>query len=426
MRLALFATVFALSACAGRLSSHFGGETYGVHVDAPRAGSLVRDPEIDVRGTISTYDHRGWVWVDGVEAHMEENRFIAKHVPLAEGATQLTVSLTDGKGKRFLERIPLIVENPDRPREQTLCGENGSCIAYEVRGRPRREADGKIENAVFVLTPLGFSEALDNLWPDLIGPERALDTRAHYVVGVSPARSHDRVLATADENIELLERLLSTGSFSRPATVVGVATLGTELALRWLRSHPQSIGRLIGFGGHDRPASEPTFQAISTYLTRNRPPERGASEQASTNWWRGLVDKMFADTFTESYLNDRASAAEWALEHETKADGLPNAMRNAMVRHFLAIDPRDLEIRVADAQRWKQNDYQIAPGTRVWLIANRLDRTTHLTKVEETAKELTTKGAQVEVKAFDDARGHSVFFRSSEVIGSYLRQILTP
>src|SRR5262245_32194384 len=105
MRKALLTLFVPLTiSCGGPLAERATSQgSYGVHVDAPRAGTFVQDPEIDVVGTFTTYDGRGWVWVDQVEAHVEGNRFVARHVPLREGAMQLAISLTDGQGRRTVQ-----------------------------------------------------------------------------------------------------------------------------------------------------------------------------------------------------------------------------------------------------------------------------------------------------------------------------------
>ena len=60
------------------------------------------------------------------------------------------------------------------------------------------------------------------------------------------------------------------------------------------------------------------------------------------------------------------------------------------------------------------------------LIANRLDQTTRLARIEDTARALRAAGARVDVEVFDDVRGHSVFFRSSVSLSPYLKEIEAP
>jgi pimeloyl-ACP methyl ester carboxylesterase len=423
-------SVLALSlvwtSCAGKISAQ-PAAPYGVHVDAPLAGTFIRDPEVEVSGTFTTYDGRGWVWVDSVAAHVDGNRFTAHRVPLSEGATQLGISLTDGRGQRFLRQLPLVVETPDRPRPDRVCVETGACLDYEVRGRPRRDAEGRITNAVVVLTSLGFSERLDELWPELIGPGRALDTHRLLIVGVAPARTSGQTLATAEENVRLLDHLATTGRFQRPLTVMGAASLGTELALRWLSAHPESIRHLIACGGHDRPFAEPVVQDLHRYLQDHPPPQRRSGQLSA--WWRGIVEKILPATFTDRYLDDDAHAAEWSLELEAKSRGMRGALTDAMRDDFMrSVDPRDVSLRIADAMSLAQHPVEYHPraGTRVRFVANRLDRSVSIRGIEDAAETLRRAGAQVEVSAFEDPRGHAVFFRSSIPLAASLGELEAP
>jgi hypothetical protein len=101
----------------------------------------------------------------------------------------------------------------------------------------------------------------------------------------------------------------------------------------------------------------------------------------------------------------------------------------AMVDHFSAnVDPRDLAARVADARLLAQAPlaYHPASGTQVLFVANRLDETTSLLRIQATAAKLSASGAKVDIAAFEDEKGHSAFFRSTPVLAEQLKRVVLP
>jgi len=382
-----------------------------IEIESPIAGSLVREPEVEVRGRFTSYDGRGWVYAEGTEAQVAGHAFIARRVPVREGAMKLSVELSDGQGRKARALVPLVVESPDRPRHDRLCRAGIGCLRYEARGVPRRRADGKITNAVLVLSAFGFDERLDALWPDLVGPGRALDSRRYYVIGLAGGPDEAGRLPGPDAMLALLEELITTQAIDRSAALIGASSYGAELALRVLAMTKPSgtTGPVLLCGGHDRPYEEPAMKRVQEVLQRAR-----ASHAAPLATWREVARQMVPASYTPRYLGDARHAVEHGLVEEAKRDGLGAALVERQAQHFLRLLPlAELERRMEAAFALERSPlaFPVLTGRRVILVANRDDQMMSLAQMSSLAQRLTRAGAQSSLRELGDELGHSAFFR---------------
>jgi pimeloyl-ACP methyl ester carboxylesterase len=403
-QLVLLASV--LAACAHARPP--GARSPRLEIEAPRPGTFLREPEVEVTGRFRTYDGRAWIWIEDTSAATRGDHFHAR-IPLREGGVEIKVHLTDGRGEVAEERVRVRVESPDRPRPGRRCV-GRICLDYEVRGSPRRNASQLITNAVVVLTPFGFDERLDELWPEMVGAGRPLDSRERFVVGVAPAHNQDGSLAPAADASGALEALADELALARPLRVVGASSSGAELGLRWLAAGPASIGTLVLCGGHDRPYDEPTFRRLET-LVRSA----SSAARADGSFWNPIAELIVGASYTDAYLADARYANEHGLTLE-RAERFRPALVEKMARYWAGhLHAADLRRRIEDARQLSEHPLQYAPGpaTQVRFVVNRLDRTISTGQVEETVRRLRAAGAQVELVTFEDVHGHSAFFRSS-------------
>ena len=354
-------------------------------VEQPVAGSILHGAEVEVRGTVHTRDGRGWVWVDGTQAEVRGGTFVAHRVPLREGAIELGVEVTDSAGVKARLAVPLVVESHDRPFSDQLCTD-GACLRYETRGVPLRDGAGRITNAIVVVSAYGFGEKLDALWPDLVGPERALDSRSRFIVGVA-----------SDPGVPLA-LLLEALQLARTTPLVGASTYGVEVVLRLVAGAPAWTGPVVLCGGHDRPWDEPLVREVRKALDRPDP-------------WRRVVTLMVPGSYTPRYLADVRHAAEHGLVEEARAHGLEVALVERQVARAEALGRLRLRLDAAQALGNAPLVYPRLDGRRLTLVVNTQDRLVAAARVRSLAERLRTIGAQVDVRAFDDELGHSAYFR---------------
>jgi len=70
-----------------------------LHIDSPAANSLIKRPDVLVRGTVShAYGYETGVSVNGFPAMVCGNRFVANHVPLDLGQNEIVVRAVDKQG----------------------------------------------------------------------------------------------------------------------------------------------------------------------------------------------------------------------------------------------------------------------------------------------------------------------------------------
>jgi pimeloyl-ACP methyl ester carboxylesterase len=368
----------------------------------------LREPEVEVTGRFNTYDGRAWIWIEDITAETHGDHFHAR-IPLREGGFEIKVHLTDGRGQVAEDRLRVRVESPDRPRPGRRCA-GEICLRYEVRGSPRRDASNRIANAVVVLTPFGFDERLDELWPEMVGAGRPLDSRKRFVVGVALPQAQDGSLAPVAAASDALEALANELALARPLRVVGASSSGAELGLRWLAARPTSIRTLVLCGGHDRPYDETTFRRLETLVRSTSPDAR-----AGGSFWNAIAELIVGASFTDTYLADARYANEHGLTLE-RADRFRPALVEKMARYWAGhLHAADLRRRIEDARQLSEHPlrYAPAPDTQLRFVVNRLDRTISAAQVEKTAHRLRAAGAQVELVTFEDVHGHSAFFRSS-------------
>jgi homoserine O-acetyltransferase/O-succinyltransferase len=167
-------------------------------------------------------------------------------------------------GRRFAEFGPMTLE-----LGETL---PSTVVAYETWGRPRRDGDGRIVNAVLVLHalpgdshvvgPAGPDQPTAGWWPELIGPGRALDPERWHVVAAnvlggcrgttgpaSPAPDGrawgSRFPAvTIRDQVDLEARLADRLGIDRFAAVLG-GSMGGMRALEWLAGRPGRVGAAL-------------------------------------------------------------------------------------------------------------------------------------------------------------------------------------
>ena len=356
-----------------------------LRVEQPVAGSIQHAADVEVRGTVNTRDGLGWVWVDGTQAEVKGGKFVAHRVPLREGTIELGVEVTDSAGTKARLTVPLVVESHDRPFSAQVCAD-GACLRYETRGVPRRDGTGRITNAIVVVSAYGFGEKLDALWPDLVGPERALDSRSRFIVGVA-----------SDPGVPL-PLLLEALQLTKTTPLVGASTYGVEAVLRLVSGAPAWTGPVVLCGGHDRPWDEPLVREVRKALDGPDP-------------WRRVVALMVPGSYTPRYLADVRHAAEHGLVEEARAHGLQAALVERQVARPEALEPLRTRLDAAQALGKAPLVYPRLDGRRVTLVVNTQDRMVAEARVRALAERLRTIGAQVDVRAFDDALGHSAYFR---------------
>jgi hypothetical protein len=376
-------------------------------VEQPQAGALVREAEVTVTGHVRTYDGRAWVHVDSISARVDGDRFVAEHVPVHEYQA-LQVDLADGRGRHASATISLVVESPDRPRSADLCTPELGCLRYEVRGRPHRNAAGKIDNAVLVLPAFGLDERLDELWPDLIGPGRALDPRERYLIGVgsatTPTTGPPAPIDDPDAIWRLIAQLATTLELAPEVPVIGVS-YGGELALHALASGALR-GPLLLCGAHDRPFDEPAMQALRGVFLRSASKPKDAV-------WASIAHIVVPATYGVPYLADPQHAVVHGLVEEARAGGLQAALERELAAHFApTFSTARLAARVERAFLLKTQPlvYPSLSGRRIILVANKPDGLAAATRVQGLALRLRTSGAEVTMVELDDDRGHAAFF----------------
>ena len=354
-------------------------------VERPVAGSLQHAAEAEVRGTVHTSDGRGWVWVDGTRAVVAGERWVAHRVPLREGAIELGVEVTDSAGQKARVTVPLVVESHDRPLSDRLCVA-AACLRYETRGVPRRDAAGIITNAIVVVSAYGFGEKLDALWPDLIGPQRALDSRSRYIVGVA-----------SDAGVPL-PALLESLQLDKATPLVGASTYGAEAVLRLVAGAPAWTGPVVLCGGHDRPWDEPTVRDVRKALD-------------GPDAWRRVVMLMVPASYTPHYLANVRHAAEHGLVEEARGRGLQAALVERQVGQQAPLDALRARLDAAQALAGAPLAYSHLDGRKVTLVVNTQDRLVDAARVRALGERLRVAGARVRVFEFDDELGHSAYFR---------------
>lgn len=141
-------------------------------------------------------------------------------------------------------------------------------VAYETWGRPHRDRDGRITNAVLIEHALtgdahaagaaGDGHPTPGWWDALIGPGRAFDTDEWFLVcanvlGGCQGTTGPASLApdgrawgsrfpriTVRDQVEVERRLLETLGIGELAAVVG-GSMGGMRALEWLATHPDRV-----------------------------------------------------------------------------------------------------------------------------------------------------------------------------------------
>ncbi|MEO6951042.1 MAG: hypothetical protein ABI321_04440 [Polyangia bacterium] len=356
-----------------------------VSVETPSAGSIQHAAELEVRGTLHTGDGRGWVWVDGTQAEVHDGTWVAHRVPLHEGSIELGVVLTDSAGTKVRVNVPLVVETHDRPFSDHLCvGE--TCLRYETRGVPVRDAAGIITNAVVVVSAYGFGEKLDALWPELVGPGRALDSRTRYVIGVA-----------SDAGVPV-ETLMASLALAKTTPLVGASTYGAEAVLRLVARSPAWVGPVVICGGHDRPWDEPLVRAVRQALD-------------GPDAWRRVVSLMVPASYTPHYLADVRHASEHGLVDEARVQGLEKALIERQLARPASIAALRERLDRAQALSKAPLLFSGLAGRRVTLVVNTQDRLVALLRVRALGDRLRAAGATVKFVPFDDELGHSAYFR---------------
>lgn len=424
----LFFIVAAAASCAHQARSRVGAVEAvplapQLIVESPVPGTLVHTPEVDVIGRVLTYDGRAWVFAESTPATLDGGHFSARAVSLRAGPMEIKVSVTDGRGQRREVVVPIVVETPDRPRKATLCRPKLGCLRYEERGTPRRDAKGEITNAAIVLSAFGFDERLDELWPDLVGPGRPLDSRERFVLGVAGAPSDaGGPRPGPDALLTLVEELLRTRHIDRHAALIGASSYGAELVLRSLVRH-LTDGPVLVCGGHDRPYEEPAMQAVRRVL-------RETASQPPRVTWLAVARSMVPLSYGPGYLLDPRHAVLHGLPMSTSARGLEDALVEQLAAHFVDTMPVAELVRRMDAAFDLESRplvYLGLAGRQVVLVGNRDDQMMSMSRIRALALRLRLAGARVSVHELSDALGHSVFFHRVPLeLEAAVRLLFTP
>ena len=374
-------------------------------IESPRPNALVREPEVDVSGRFVTYDGRAWVHADATQAETKGGRFAARHVPLHDGKATIFVDLTDGRGQKVHTGLPLIVETPDRPRPGVLCRPALGCVRFEERGLPIRDAADHIANAAIVVVAFGFDERLDELWPDLVGPGRALDPRERYILGVAGAQDDVGRRPGPDAIVSLLDELVRDRALDRGAALIGASSYGSELVLRSL-ARGLTTGPIMLCGGHDRPYEEPAMQAVQATLQR-------VVTQAPNAAWLELARVIVPVSYGPGYLAQLGHASTHGLVAEANAHGLEAALVEQLAAHFAgALSVVELARRMDAAFELREKPlvYPAIKGRHIVLVANTEDQMMSVSRMRALALRLRSAGAQVTTHALSDPLGQNVFF----------------
>lgn len=378
--------LLALAGCAhAPIARPRGDSLPTLDVASPSAGSIQHAPEVEVRGSLRTSDGRGWVWVDGTPAEVHDGTWVAHRVPIGEGQIELGVVLTDGAGRKTSVRVPLVVETHDRPFSDRLCVAD-RCLRYETRGTPVRDEKGLVTNAIVVVSAYGFGEQLDSLWPDLVGPQRALDSRTRWIVGVA-----------SDPGVPL-ERLMESLALARTTPLVGASTYGAETVLRLVAREPTWTGPVVICGGHDRAWDEPVVRAVRRALD-------------APDAWRRVVELMVPATYTLRYLADVRHAVEHGLVEESRGQGLAKALIELQLAHPASMDELRSRLETTDGLGKAPLVFTGLAGRRITLIVNTQDRLVSAARVRALGDRLRAAGATVTLATLDDELGHSAYFR---------------
>jgi hypothetical protein len=376
-----------------------------LRVESPAAEGVLVGSEVDVEGTVSTYDGRAWVHVQSIEAEVTGHRFIARRVPLPVGHVLLSIAAADGRGKKTSLTLPLFVESPERPRSATMCRTALGCLRYEERGVPQRDTAGLIRNAVVVVPPFGADERLDEIWPDLVGPGRALDPRERYLVGVAPAPDQAGRLPAPEAVVSLIGELLHDREIDRSVALVGLSSYGSELVLRSVVRGLTS-GPILLCGGHDRPFDEPVLQELRETVRR-------MISKPAAEAWTAVARTLIPASYGAAYLADARHAAALGLSAERARPGLGNALVEEMAAHFAATLPIvELGRRIDAAFDLAAHPilYPALIGRRAVLVANRGDQLISISRIRALAVRLALSGATVSTHELVDPLGHDVFF----------------
>ena len=168
-------------------------------------------------------------------------------------------------------------------------------LAHETWGEPRRDADGRVVNAVLVLHALTGDSHVAGWWGAVLGPGRPLDTDRWYVVAAnvlggcrgstgpaSPGPDGRRLGSRFPEitirdqvaaEVLLADRL----GVDRFASVLG-GSMGGMRALEWLVGHPGRAASALVL------AAAPTRSAPRPRNSSPSPPTRRG--RAATGWGR--------------------------------------------------------------------------------------------------------------------------------------------
>jgi hypothetical protein len=380
-----------------------------VVVDSPAPGSFVREPEIDVSGRVISSDGRAFIWVDGVEAVVEGAHFVAHRVPVEADRRALRISITDGRGRPQIIAYPISVEFHERPRQRTFTAD-GHTLSFEVRGRPHRGPDGRADNVVVVIAPFGYPPDIDRFWPELVGLGAPIDLTDRYLVTLSPVRDPDG----APPETSLIVGALRSLEVGRAHLVIGAASLGGELVLRWLSEAPESVGHALVVGAHGTVGQEPAILAITRSIANLcQPADVSACAADPQRFWRSIGPILVESSYTPSYFQDLERAQkEHALGPPASAAAFKAALTDKMITHFTrTLTPSQMRVRMAFSAAptvLPERAPSGAPG--VTFVHNVDDRLISEARVRATCARLRDSGFVVTEVAVADGRGHSAFF----------------
>ncbi len=296
-------------------------------------------------------------------------------------------------------------EAPEPPRYAVFCRPALGCLRYEARGRARRAA-GRIVNAAVVLSSFGFDERIDELWPGLIGPGRALDPEERYIVGV--AAQGEPSPGPADF-LRLLRALVDEMKLDRGVPLLGASSYGAELALRALAGG-LFTGPMLVCGGHDRPFEEPAMQRMHAAVA----PLASSASAEHPQAWREVASLLVPMSYGPGYLADEKNAAAHGLVREAAERGLERALVDQLAAHFAT------HVALAALRRRMDAAFELATqalvypplrGRRLIVVANREDQLMSVAGMRALAARLRAAGGAVALYELSDPLGHSAFFR---------------
>jgi homoserine O-acetyltransferase/O-succinyltransferase len=186
-------------------------------------------------------------------------------------------------------------------------------IAYKTHGTLNAEGS----NAVLYPTQFAAQHG-DVEW--MIGPDRALDPRTHFIVvadqlgnGLSSSPSntpppHDRArfpVVTIRDDVAAQHRLLTDGLGLRRLKLVAGYSMGAQQAFQWAVSHPGFVERNVAFCGTARTTAHNAvfLESLRTALTSDAAWQEGDYASPPRRGLRALATIYASWGFSQDFYN---------------------------------------------------------------------------------------------------------------------------